>query len=448
MPKVALVFPYFRTRSAGELLFPPLGVATLAAHLRRAGVQTRVFDGTFSTPVALRRELLAYAPDIVGISSMVSLTANALRVATLVRAGLPEAVLVAGGPMPTVFPQRYMGHVDAVFRGEADVSFPRFCRDVLRRGLGPARLGELPLHSYPGLFIEKGDLAVDNAPVHHDAAELALFPAPDRSEFHHAAYQREWRRRTGHATTSFLATFGCPYGCDFCSKPVFGDHVRRRPLDAVFAEIDQLQALGYDSLWIADDTFTLDLAYLREFCRRMRPRGMTWSCLSRANGIRNGMAAVMREAGCTRVYLGLESGDDDTLRLMNKHVTVKDGAAAAELYRAAGIEVAAFFIVGYPGETPQAIERTFEQALSLPLDEISFNVPVPLPGSRLFERLGEPDEGKDWTHENEITFVYPSGIDEAWLRRRVDETLHEFAARREALAAPCERTSPRVSAAV
>ena len=304
-----------------------------------------------------------------------------------------------------------MGHVDAVFRGEADVSFPRFCRDVLQRRLGPARLGELPLHSYPGLFIRKGDLAVDNAPVHHDAAELALFPAPDRSGFHHAAYQREWRRRTGRATTSFLATFGCPYGCDFCSKPVFGDHVRRRPLDAVFAEIDQLQTLGYDSLWIADDTFTMDLSYLREFCRRMRPRGMTWSCLSRANGIRNGMAAVMREAGCTRVYLGLESGDDDTLRLMNKQVTVQDGAAAAALYHAAGIEVAAFFIVGYPGETPQAIERTFELALSLPLDEISFNVPVPLPGSRLFERLGEPDEGKDWTHENEITFVYPSGID-------------------------------------
>ncbi len=103
---------------------------------------------------------------------------------------------------------------------------------------------------------------------------------------------------------------------------------------------------------------------------------------------------------------------------------------AAELYREAGIEVAAFFIVGYPGETVASIEETFALALALPLDEISFNVPMPLPGSKLFERLGAPDEGRDWTRENEVTFVFPSDIDESWLRRRIDETMAAFAARR------------------
>jgi anaerobic magnesium-protoporphyrin IX monomethyl ester cyclase len=432
VPRVALVFPYVRTRTATELLFPPLGIATLAAQLRRLGIDTRVFDCTFGSFARLRRDLVAYGPDIVGISSMVSLTANALRVATMVRSELPAALLVAGGPLPTVFPRRYMSHVDAVFRGEADLSFPRFCRDVFARRLGRGGLGALPLDSYPGLFIDDGRLVVDNPSVHHSQTELAGFPFADRSDFDHAAYQREWRRATGKASASLLVTLGCPYGCDFCSKPIFGDLVRRRPLDVVFAEIRELQRLGYDSLWIADDTFTLDVDYLTEFCRRVAPTGMTWSCLSRANGIRDGVAAMMSDAGCTRVYLGLESGDDETLRLMRKRVTVAEGEAAAELYRDAGIEVAAFFIVGYPGETRDSIERTFELALRLPLDEISFNVPMPLPGSRLFERLGQPDEGKDWTHENEVTFVYPSDVDEAWLRRRVDETMQAFAARRRA----------------
>ena len=141
-------------------------------------------------------------------------------------------------------------------------------------------------------------------------------------------------------------------------------------------------------------------------------------------------ARLMKASGCRRVYLGLESGSQKTLLLMNKQVTVEQGVRAAEVYRATGIEVAAFFIVGYPGETVATIESTFALALALPLDGISFNVPMPLPGSRLFERLGAPDEGKDWTRENEISFVYPSDIDEAWLRRRVDETMAEFAARR------------------
>ena len=429
MSRVALVFPYLRTRSPTEMLFPPLGAATLAGQLRRLGLETRVFDCTFETFPRLRRALLSYQPDVVGIYSMVSLTGNALRVAEFVKASLPGSLLVAGGPLPTVFPGRYTGHVDAVFRGEADLSFPRFCRDFFAQGASRATLGELPLASYDGLFIPNHGLHVDNPVVHHRQSELASFPLPDRSDFDHAAYQRVWRRATGARTTSIIVTLGCPYGCEFCSKPIFGDLVRRRELDAVFAEIEDIRRLGYDSLWIADDTFTLHEPYLEEFCRRVAGLGIAWSCLSRANGVSAATVRLMKEAGCRRVYLGLESGSEATLALMNKRVTVEEGIHTVHLYREAGIEVAAFFIVGYPGETVASIESTFRLALTLPLDEISFNVPMPLPGSALFERLGEPDEGRDWKQENEVTFVYPSEIDEGWLRSRVAETMAAFARR-------------------
>ena len=429
-PRVALVFPYLRTRARTELLFPPLGLAALAAQLRRLGLETRVFDGTFGKFDDLARELEAYAPGIVGVSSMVSLTANTLRLADLVRRRLPGALLVAGGPLPTVFPRRYSGRVDAIVRGEADLSFPRLCRDYLEGGLTPTSLGELELATYPGLFVDRAELHVDNPTVHHSEDELAGFPLPDRSDFDHAAYQREWLRTTGTRPTSLIVTLGCPYACEFCSKPIFGSEVRRRPLDAVFAEIEQIRGLGYDSLWIADDTFTLYRDHLEAFCRRIEGSGMHWSCLSRANGIDGATALLMREAGCRRVYLGLESGSQATLDLMQKQMTVEDGVRATRVYRGAGIEVAAFFIVGYPGETVAAIEQTFALALSLPLDEISFNVPVPLPGSALWERLGGPDDGRDWSHENEVTFVFDADVDEEWLRRRVEETMAAFAARK------------------
>src|ERR1700690_2837597 len=99
MNKVALVFPYFRTRSPTEMLFPPLGVATLAGQLRKLGVETRVFDCTFSTFEQLRNDLGRYEPDIVGISSMVSLTRNTFRVAEMVRSELPHSLLAVGGPL-------------------------------------------------------------------------------------------------------------------------------------------------------------------------------------------------------------------------------------------------------------------------------------------------------------------------------------------------------------
>jgi anaerobic magnesium-protoporphyrin IX monomethyl ester cyclase len=426
MNKVALVFPYFRTRSPTEMLFPPLGVATLAGQLRKLGVETRVFDCTFSNFDQLRNDLGRYEPDIVGISSMVSLTRNSFRVAEMVRAELPHSLLVAGGPLATVFPQRHAGHVDVVFRGEADLSFPRFCTDYFARGVSPQTMAELPLDVYRGLFVSNHGLRVDNPTVHHGERELDSFPLPDRSDFDHGAYQRAWLQSSGAKVTSIIVTLGCPFACDFCSKPIFGNVVRRRDLDLVFAEIEQIRALGYDGLWIADDTFTLNQSYLEEFCRRMAGRKMTWSCLSRADGIDARTVRLMRDAGCRKVYLGLESGSQATLALMNKQVTLEDGIRAVHLYREGGIEVGGFFIVGYPGETTSSIEETFRLALALPLDEISFNVPYPLPGSALFARLGGRDDGADWNEENEVTFVYRSEFDAAWLRRRIAETMAAF----------------------
>ena len=373
--------------------------------------------------------MVAWRPAVVGISSMVSLTGNTLRVAAALRERLPDALLVAGGPLPTVFPGRFLPHVDLVFRGEADVSFPAFCRDYLARGATRDDLGGLPLATYSGLVADGGGLRIDNPPVHHSQEEIAGFPLPDRGDFDHRAYQGAWAP-TGHRPTTLIATLGCPYGCEFCSKPVFGDAVRLRPLDRVFAEVEDIVRLGYDGLWIADDTFTLRPDYLEEFCRRVAPLRLTWSCLSRANGIDPATARLMRDSGCRRVYLGLESGSQATLDLMRKQMTVEQSVRAATVYRDAGIEVAAFFIVGYPGETVADIEKTLSFALELPLAEISFNVPMPLPGSRLWERLGGSDEGRDWTHENELTFVFASDIDQDWLRRRIDETMAAFAAKR------------------
>ena len=129
MSRVALVYPYFRTRAPTELLFAPLGVAVLAMHLRGLGIDARVFDCTFSTFDQLRQALLEYQPDVVGVHSMITLSRNTFRIARLVRTDLPGCLLVAGGPLPTLYPERFNAQFDVVFRGEADLSFPLFCRD-------------------------------------------------------------------------------------------------------------------------------------------------------------------------------------------------------------------------------------------------------------------------------------------------------------------------------
>ncbi|GAP15790.1 Fe-S oxidoreductase [Longilinea arvoryzae] len=427
MPRIALIYPYFRTRSANEILFPPLGEAYLASQLHGLGIETRIFDCTFETFEITQKKLEDYHPDIVGIYVMVTLSRNAFRIAEMVRRKLSESLLVAGGPLPTLYPEQYCDCFDVVFRGEVDISFPSFCRDYFDLHLIRNQLGELPLDTYAGLFIQNENFRINNPVVHHNENELASFALPYRDDFDHAAYQKVWQQQDGSKTTSLMTTFGCPFDCDFCSRPVFGDQFRRRNLDKVFAEIEQIRSLGYDSLWIADDNFTLDQRFLKEFCKRMIGSQMQWSCLSRVTGINEEIVGIMKDAGCRRVYLGLESGNQGTLKLMNKQTTLEEGQNAVHLFHNGGIEVAAFFIVGYPGETTASIEDTFRYALELPINLISFNIPFPLPGSQLYEHVSKLDKNKDWNVENEVTFVYESEFDSEWLQRRINQTMQAFA---------------------
>lgn len=427
MTKVALIYPYFRTLSPNEILFPPLGIAYLTSQLRKRDIETKIIDCTFQTFSQIEKAMNAYQPDIVGIYSMITLSCNAIRIAEMVRASSPNSLIVAGGPLPTLYPERYSGKFNVVFRGESDLSFPRFCQDYFDNMIPPNKLTGLPLDTYAGLFIRNEELFVDNPIIHYKEKEIQSFPLPDRSDFDHTAYQNVWLKKTGTKTTSIITTLGCPYSCDFCSRPVFGSLFRRRNLDLVFSEIEEILSLGYDSLWIADDNFTLDLAYLTQFCQRISGRKITWSCLSRVTGINEQIARMMKEAGCQRVYLGLETGCQETLQLMNKKTTIEEGIEAVHQFNKAGIEVAAFFIVGYPGESISSIEETFKLALALPLDNISFNVPFPLPGSSLFERVGTVDMDKDWVEENEVTFVYNSEFDPNWLHSRIEQTIKTFA---------------------
>ena len=242
-------------------------------------------------------------------------------------------------------------------------------------------------------------------------------------------------KNTGLKQTSLIVTRGCPFSCDFCSKPVWGDLFRKPPLEKVFREIEEIRSLGYTSLWIADDCFTLDSEYLTAFCREMIRRNVPvgWTCLSRVDRLTPELVDLMKRAGCIRVYLGLESGSNETLRLMNKRVTVEQGIRAVHLFSQAGIGTAGFFMVGYPKETIESIEKTFALVLSLPLDEAWFTIPLPLPGTPLFARVADLRKWEDWEVSNQVKFVYPSEFDERWLERRINETMEAFRKKKDGI---------------
>ena len=343
---------------------------------------------------------------------------------------MPNAVLACGGPMPAVRPRQFLADFDLVFRGEALASFPRFCHDLLESG----SLRDVLAHPgrYPGISHAGRDQSAWTPPAPSGKDFLDSLPAPDLKDFDHSRYQRFWKDRSDYSPACIMTTYGCPYDCEFCSKPIFGSRFRARSMGSILREIRAIRSKGYDGLWVADDCFTLSPPHVRRFCRLLEREGleMTWTCLSRAQEMLAKDIQLMKRAGCRRVYFGLESGSDEVLGLMNKRITAAEAARTVELFAREGIETAGFFMIGYPGETRETIETTLRWALSLPLDDISFTVPVPLPGTRLFERVQGVRPDVDWTYENENRVIYCSEFPEEYLQGRIHDTLERFRARK------------------
>ena len=434
---VLLIYPYFYTHAPKAMLFHPLGIGQLAAVLRKNALHTQVIDCTFENHDDVISKIIHANPRIVGIYVMLSMSENAMKLAANIRSALPGALLTCGGPLPTLKPEQFSTAFDVVFRGESDVSFPRFCLDYVRSGRFPDRLSGCAtnLENYPGIYFNdhQNGAVVQIPSESSDKNALDRLPIPDREDYDHSNYQKFWHDREELSLASIMTSYGCPFDCDFCSKPIFGNRLRLRHMDRIFEEIRDIKARGYDGLWIADDCFSLDPDHTRCFCHRLisEKLDMAWFCLSRVDRISPSDIKLWQDSGCRKVFFGLESGNNDVLKLMNKKTTIDDAQKTIEQFAQSDIRTAGFFIVGYPGETYETIENTFEWALSLPLDEVSFTIPYPLPGTRLYDRVMHVDKTLDWTFENENRMVFQSEFDEGYLKKRIESVYKQFNDRRK-----------------
>jgi anaerobic magnesium-protoporphyrin IX monomethyl ester cyclase len=411
---VVLVYPYFRPqRDRSPFRFPPLGLGYIASHLSNHGLSVGLVDCTFRSEDSALRIIRGLNPSIIGIYSMFSVSASAFRLAGLLRDDCD--LLVAGGPLPTLFPEDYMKAFDVVCVGEGEETMVE---------LAEAQLEGRELSDIKGICIRTATTSesILRTRARPPAQDLDSISFPARNLFDNAEYREYYRKRFGREETSIITTRGCPFDCDFCSRPIFSNQFRARSAENVADELEQISDLGYDSVWFSDDCFTLIPDRVLRICREIRRRELKlrWECLSRVDGFSLDLATEMREAGCERVFFGIESGDDGILRQMSKRVDVDQARKAVEAATGAGLKAAGFFIVGYPGESDSTILRTIRFATSLPLDYASFSLPYPIPGTGLYDKVKDRVHEQDWRHSSwrliDHSLLYDSDFSEFKLK--------------------------------
>jgi anaerobic magnesium-protoporphyrin IX monomethyl ester cyclase len=386
MSKVLLIYPYFRPRRDRSVFrFPPLGVSYLAASLRAEGYEVQVLDCTFMDKDRALRQALDAQAEVVGIYCMVTMLEDCQWLARQLR---PHSkLLVAGGPLATCDPRAFLPDFDLVVLGEGELTMVEIMK---------AYSGGKDLTHVPGVVTRrvmgndgKSKEVIISSPERPFIRNLDSLPFPARKLLPNQEYIRFGRKKYGYSITTVMSTRGCPYECEFCSNVIFGGSYRERSASNVVDEIEEALALGYDRISFADDVFTLHQKRVVEICEEIRKRGLHfyWECLGRVDSVGDDIYAAMHKAGCRRVYFGIESGDDAILQLMKKKITTAEARQAVMAAHKAGLEVGAFFILFYPGETNQTVLNTLHFASSLPLDYLGLTMPYPLPGTALYERV-------------------------------------------------------------
>jgi len=426
MTTLTLVYPYFRPPYDRSIFrFPPLGLGYIAAYLKQNNISVYLVDCTFLTPKEALEKIRNSNPEIIGIYSMFSIKERAIQIARLVKENCE--LLVAGGPLPTSNPENFLRDFDVVVIGEGEKTMLLLVREVEKNA---------NLSKVRGIAYKEKD-KIKLTPARGFIDDLDSVPFPARELFDDQAYKNYYSRKFGYTITSMITSRGCPFNCDFCSRPIFGNQFRTRSAANIVDEIEMMLPLGYDRIWFADDCFTLDRKRLMNTCNEIIQRDIKidWECLSRVDTINREMTKKMKQAGCVRVFFGMESGNDSVLALMKKQATTKRAKEAVQTTKQSGIQVGAFFIVGYPGETNETILDTVRFASSLPLDYLSFTFPYPIPGTPLHDRVKDKMMLDNWEEPKRLRLIehkllYRSSFSEAKLRFAILKATVQFELRK------------------
>jgi len=382
-----------------------MGMLMLAAVLERAGHEVRLLDANAAKRRLTTPEVVAIAalfrPDVIGVTLVTPLVKEAYRLA----AGLRScgAKLIAGGPHATLLPEEPLDFgFDAVVVGEGE---PTVVEAVA------AALGTAPMDSVLGLVYRGPDGSIHRNEPRPPIADLDALPPParhlvDPADFGPAA--------SGDLHAHIFTSRGCPARCAYCAGGLFGKKFRFRSADNVVDEMTAIhRQYGTRHFYFVDDAMTMDRERARRICARMIDErlGFTWNMMTRIDAVDEELLDLASRAGCVQIDFGVESGNPETLKNIHKPHTAEMVRRVIPLTHQYGIRPVVFFILGFPWENPQAIDRTLRlmQDLSryVVFRPAIASILIPFPGTEIYDRYKDQYGFDRWWVSDDRTYDAP-----------------------------------------
>ncbi|MBI4530099.1 MAG: cobalamin B12-binding domain-containing protein [Candidatus Latescibacteria bacterium] len=376
---------------AARVIIPPLGLLYVAGALERAGHEVEVRDMTFYDGPRTYDDA-----DIIGLTCTTPQYNAALRYAREAHeAG--KLVMMGGSHVTfTTHTTLRLPYVDFIVRGEGEITAVDLVDSLEREGRNfqPSTIPSLSWYD------KNTGQVVDNQ-RRPDVRTVDDLPMPARHLLDVTPY-KVTRLRDRPAIT-MITSRGCPFNCTFCSVPTMYQQRKWRGREAV-AAVDEMEYLereyGFGGVLLVDDLITVNVQRIHDLCDEILERGLKvyWWCQSRADILMKNLDMVekMARAGCSNVFLGLESGNPEVLKHYNKRLATDTGREAVDLLRQHGIRALTSFILGDVDETPEQIRTTIDYAVELDAHQAQFSLLTPYPGTQTWEQVKDRIFEDDW----------------------------------------------------
>jgi anaerobic magnesium-protoporphyrin IX monomethyl ester cyclase len=248
-------------------------------------------------------------------------------------------------------------------------------------------------------------------------------------------YRHVWLARHGRYSMNMVTTRGCPFHCNWCAKPIWGQRYNVRSAENVAAEMQWLAETYHpDHIWFADDILGLQPGWLERFAAILAEKKLRipFKSLNRADLLLRGETiGALARAGAEIVWIGAESGSQAVLDAMEKGTRVEQIYEAAQRLHEVGIGAGFFLQFGYPGETMADIQKTLQMVRDCRPDDIGISVSYPLPGTKFYARVREQLGAKqNWRDSGDLAMMYQGPYSTAFYRQLHRVVHKEFRARK------------------
>lgn len=414
--------------------YPPLATLQVASLLREAGHRVALFDAMLAEGVeeyaaALKSTqpqiVLVYEDNYNFLSKMCLGRMRSASFEMIASARAAGARVLAAGSDTSDVPERYLiAGADAVLIGEGLAALVALVD----------RLDNDPALPVPQLVAGLSDVTAIVDGAMRQSSPVAPLPAPELPErpawdlIDIERYRVVWRQAHGYFSLNMAASRGCSFRCNWCAKPIWGNRYLQRSAGDIATEMLHLKReYAPDHIWFADDIFGFRVDWVNDFARALAQGGggVPFTIQLRADLVSSRMAIALREAGCSEVWIGAESGSQRILDAMNKGTRVPEIIRARRLLGAEGIRVGFFLMLGYLGEELDDILATRDLVDSARPDDVGVSVAYPLPGTKFYElvkrQLGEK---RNWNESSDLEMMF-SGTYRSEFYRLVRDLLHE-----------------------